>query len=252
MFSFFKKKKIPCPVDENTRIWMENALIWLINQFGEEKILSIKTLVPSNEYFPIDFNGTEKVAYEILKIITVQMNISPADVRIDFYNEGLRQLQEGGTFTLSTQQYEDEGYSAGQYFGKDSDGKFLIAVERTQLKEPEKLIATIAHELGHIKILGENRLKENDEHLTDLVTVFFGLGVFTANSSGRFNSGFDGWRYSKQGYLTQQEWGYALALYAHIRREDNPSWTNHLTKNIKSDFAKSKEYILQNKDKVLV
>lgn len=252
MFGFFKKKKNACPIPEDTRIWTENALIWLINQFGEEKILSIKTLLPSQEDFPIQFNGTEQIAHNILTIVAKQMDVDPSSIAINFYNEQLLEIKSNVGFTLYGQQYEDQNYSSGLYGGKGPDDKFSIAIEISQLKEPDKLIATLSHEIAHIKILGEGRLKENDEYLTDLVTVFFGLGIFNANTAFKFYTDSDKWAFSKQGYLTQQEWGYALALYAYIRKEKKPDWIKFLTPNIQSDFKKSEAYIYDNTDKVLV
>lgn len=231
---------------------MEDALIWLINQFGEERILSTQTLTPTNDFFPIHFDGTDAVALGILPIVAQQMDVNPKNIKMEFYSEGPSPSQQLNDFTLLSHQFEEDQYSAGQYLGKNADGDFTIAIERGQLSEPDKLIATIAHEIAHIKILGEGRLKDNDEYLTDLTTVFFGLGVFTANSSGQFNTDLTGWRYSRQGYLTQQEWGYALSLYAYIRNEETPLWKAFLTKNIQSDFDKSIKFILANRDKVLV
>lgn len=103
----------------------------------------------------------------------------------------------------------------------------------------------------YIYCIGEGRLKENDEYLTDLVTVFFGLGIFNANASFKYFSNQDSWGYHKQGYLMQQEWGYGLALYAYIRNETDPAWISFLTPNIKSNFKKSISYLLENTDKVL-
>lgn len=252
MFSFFNKKKNACPIPEDIRIWMENALIWLINQFGEKKILSIKTLLPSQEDFPIQFNATEQMAYDILTVVAKQMDVDPRSIKLDFYNEQLLEIKSNIGHTLYGQQYEDENYSSGLYKGKNNDNKFSIAIEIGQLKDTDKLVATLAHEIAHIKILGEGRLKENDEYLTDLVTVFFGLGIFNANTAFQFYTSSDKWGYSKQGYLTQKEWGYALALYAYIRKEKKPDWIKYLTLNIQSDFKKSEAYIYDNTDKVLV
>jgi hypothetical protein len=45
-------------------------------------------------------------------------------------------------------------------------------------------------------LLGENRIIENDEKLTDLTTVFFGLRIFNANAAFQTYRGVDysGWR----------------------------------------------------------
>ena len=149
------------------------------------------------------------------------------------------------------QRYEDQSYSAGLYLGQH-DGKFLIALETDQINNFDKLTAKLPHEIAHIKILGEGRLKENDEYLTDLTTVFFGLGIFNANASFQQTSSHENWSHSQQGYLLQQEWGYALALYAYIRNETKPDWVKYLTPNIQSDFRKSEAFIRSNTDKVLI
>jgi len=54
------------------------------------------------------------------------------------------------------------------------------------LKDPINLIATLVHELSHIILLGEGGLEENDEELTDLNTIAMGFGIFTANSTFKF------------------------------------------------------------------
>lgn len=253
MFGLFKNNKPECPIPEDIRIWMEDAFIWLINQFGEQKVISIKMLLPTSESFPINFDGSEEVAHKSLQVLAKQMEVDANAITLSFYDDKIFEIEGGMGHSLFSQQYEEEKYSSGLYSGKTQDGKFSISIERAQLKEPEKLIATIAHEISHIKILGEGRLEKNDELLTDLVTVFFGVGIFTANSSFKFYSHTDKWGYSKQGYLTQQEWGYALALFAYIRREEkNPHWIKLLSPNIKSDFIKSQTYIFNNTDKVLV
>jgi hypothetical protein len=66
-------------------------------------------------------------------------------------------------------------------------------------------------------VLGENRIKINNEPLTDSTTVFFGLGLFNANEAFKTFKDFKSYGWSTQGYLSQTQWGYALALFAHIR-----------------------------------
>jgi hypothetical protein len=250
MFGFHKNKN-HCPVPEDTRLWLEHNFVWLMTQFGQEKLENMKTMLPDQEHFPVQFDGTEQMAYNVMDIVARQMDVDPADIKLHFYDEQLMHFGSEAGLTLISEQYEDENYSAGQYWGRDADNKYSIAIELGQLKRPDDLIATLAHEIAHIKILGEGRLEENDEYLTDLVTVFFGLGIFNANASFRFQTDFEKWSYNKQGYLPQQEWGYALALYAYIQKEEKPDWIKFLTPNIQSDFKKSEAYIFDNTDKIL-
>jgi hypothetical protein len=249
MFNF-NKRKINCPISIEVRIWMEKAFIWLTREFGEQKLFKTKQLAPTDFSIAPIVEDFERLAYDFLSIIAFQMDIDLKIIILNFYNDHLLEI-ENPTNTIFTQQINDENYSAGFYSGKDEKGGFNIAIERTILRDPEKLIATLAHELSHIKLLGEKRLKINDEYLTDLTTVFFGLGIFTANSSFKFYTQPDRWGYSKQGYLTQQEWGYALALFSHKRKELNPDWVKYLTPNIRGDFKKGRLFIENNLDKII-
>lgn len=172
MFNFSKNKKNACPVSEDDRIWIENSLIWLMNQFNEETLLRKSILVPTAEYFPPLFTKTDDMAGDLLQIVSTQMDVEKDNIKIDYYNDSITEITNDLGGILFTQQYENETYSTGLYAGKDSEGKYLIALEGSLLKTPYKLIATLAHEIAHIKILGEGRLEINDEYLTDLVTVF--------------------------------------------------------------------------------
>src|SRR5258708_16168780 len=99
------------------------------------------------------------------------------------------------------------------------------------MRNVEGLIATIAHELAHIKLLGEERMSKNNEPLTDLTTIIFGLGIFGANSAATFQTGKFSWSHGRQGYLSQMDWGYALGVFAHIRGENFTDWSKYLTLN---------------------
>lgn len=102
------------------------------------------------------------------------------------------------------------------------------------------MVATLAHEIAHIKLLGEERMEINNEPLTDLTTIIFGLGIFNANIAFRTFKDFNSKGWSSQGYLSQKQWGYALALFAYIRGQISPEWIKHLTPNIPS--LRSRKY----------
>lgn len=225
-----------CPVDEKVRNWLEKSFQFLLTLFGKEETQQRVTLTPSPEHFPIRYNGSEESAYETLKIVANQMEVPVEKISLDFYDDNLQQITEGSP--------------GGLYWGNSEDGNFEISIVNKLLEDPENMVATLAHEIAHIKLLGENRLKENDEPITDLTTIFFGLGVFNANTAFRTfaDSKYYGW--STAGYLTQMEWGYALALFALIRNEDQPDWANYLCTNVKADFRQAKDFIANNRDKI--
>ncbi len=128
-------------------------------------------LWPIPDHFPVLLDGSEKMATGILDIVAKQMDANPDVIQLEFYNEQLLEFKGAMGNTIYGQQYENDQYSTGLYGGKH-ENKYLIAIEIGQLKAVDKVVATLAHEIAHIKILGEKRLNENDEFLTDLVTVF--------------------------------------------------------------------------------
>jgi len=106
--------------------------------------------------------------------------------------------------------------------------------------------------LGHVILLDGGHLKrdaEDMEPLTDLVTVYLGLGVFTANASRNFRKYQDdrreGWSMSRLGYLPETVFGYALACFAKERAEFQPTWAMHLSTNLKAWFRQSADWLRQ-------
>ena len=248
MFGLFGNKKIACPVDETKRQWIEYAMKWLFVNFGEEFCKEQKVYASVKEL--LDDFGLQKASLNDLgDIIAELMQIDKAEFEISVYEEGAREIDtDAGTVLVKTD--EEEKTSAGLYLGKNEAGKYDIGIQKNMLKNPVGLLAAIAHEFSHIKLLGENRIKENDEHLTDLVPVVFGLGIFGANSAFTFSQSIDYWGYQSSGYLSQMEWGYALAVHSWLRDEKHPEWINSLPRNIKSDYSKSLLFMENNKEKL--
>lgn len=255
MFGLFSKKQKPdCPIDPEMRLWMENAFLYLATQFGHENIATKSMLYPTPEHFPIRYDGSKGSLTKTAVIVARQMEIDFNEINLDTFEQNIQEF--GGDFghRIWTQvdKDSDDRLAAGMYFDKGKNDKYDILIEKKNLSDPENLVATLAHEFSHIKILGEKRLDFNDEQLTDLTPVVFGLGIFNANSTFKEHKSFDSYGYNSIGYLKQQELGYTLALYAYFRQEKNPDWVKYLTPNIKSDFKKSMDFINANRDKVFI
>lgn len=243
MFGFSKKDKQPlCPIPDERREWLEHAFDWLVGAFGEAAIQQRRVLIPHHSDFPIRYNGEQQSALDTFEIIARQMEIDPAEIELLFYKEGVDEIDSGGAHG-KTLYMGRQKYASGRYLGRAEDGKYHIALEERKLHQPEFMVATLAHELAHIKLLGEERLEENDEQLTDITTVAFGLGIFNANAAFVTFQDFQSHGWQKLGYLKQMDWGYVLALFAQLRAENDPAWAAHLCKNVKSDFTKSYKYL---------
>ncbi len=251
---FSKKNNNECPIDPEMRLWMENSFLWLATRFGHDNIATKPMLYPIPEHFPIHYDGSKESLTKTAEIVARQMEIEINEVNLDTYEQNIQEL--GGDFGhriwTEVDKDSDEKLAAGLYFDKNDQGKYDIFIEKNNLSDSEKLVATLAHEFSHIKILGEKRLDFNDEQLTDLTPVVFGLGIFNANSSFKEHKSIDSYGHNSLGYLKQREWGYALALYAFFRQEQDPDWVKFLTPNLKSDFKKSIDFMNSNKDKVFI
>lgn len=138
--------------------------------------------------------------------------------------------------------------SAGGTYEQTEDHT-IISIERSQLKNPISLIATISHELAHEILLAENRIDENDEYLTDLTAIAYGFGIFIGNSKFLFSSfitnGGYGWRSSSQGYLPELIIVYAMAKLSTERNEET-NYSQFLNESMSSHFDKSLKWIKQN------
>lgn len=114
------------------------------------------------------------------------------------------------------------------------------------------LVATIAHELGHVLLLGDGRIsaeQEDHEPLTDLLTIFFGLGIFSANAAFEYSrevrGGYGYASTSRLGYLTEPMYGYGLARYAWIRGEMDPGWARYVDTNPRTFLKRGLRYLVQ-------
>jgi hypothetical protein len=239
-----------CPVTEYNRLWLENAFSVLLEFFGEENIRQKKVLIPQYADFPVLYDKTEQSAYETLKIVATHMEVPFDDIELDFYDDRVTGISSGSPFgtDIYLESVKGNHNAQGFYMGKKENDKFEIWVSRNNLSLPERLVAILAHEIAHIKLMGEKRRISDNEYLTDLTTVAFGLGVFNANESFQSYKDNRTWGYSSLGYLSQMQWGYSLALFAYVRGESDPAWSEHLAPNVKRDFQQGQRFIDDNKD----
>jgi hypothetical protein len=235
MFGWFRSKPT-CPVDDKTRAWVDKRWDWLENQFGLERLRHVTVILPRPEFFPDSYNGTEADVRRMLDRVCEYMEIDPTTVKLNLYEE--RKPMFDGQHHGSAGQYQRQG------------GKFRISIEASTLDDALGLVGTMAHELGHVHLLGHRRISEaveDHEPLTDLLTVFLGLGVFTANSvvqESNWTSGqFSGWSMGRRGYLGMPVYGYAFARFARARDEDGSEWASELRLDVRSAFLDAMRFL---------
>jgi len=236
MFGWFRPT---CPVDQPTKTWIEQRLQWLTEEFGPKRLVDGEVILPTPEYFPDPYDGSIKGAKKLLRRVCRYMDIEPDWIQTKFYvdqrptvgNDGLHQG------------------SAGMYTNR------VIWIEESNLADPLALVGTMAHELGHLHLLGDGHISdqaEDHEPRTDLFTVFMGLGIFTANSVLRerywHDGNYSGWNMARLGYLTMDMYGYAFALVAWHRGEEKPVWAQHLRGDVYAAYKKGYHYLTKTGD----
>lgn len=212
-----------------------------------------QVILPNDEFFPDSYDGSSEAAHLLFNRICTYMQVDPGGIELDLFPDETEELRE----ILPNWSGGSSGCAAGLYYHPDGrpneDHRAVIALKESLLRDPSTLIATIAHELGHAILLG-GKLIESDtqdhEPLTDLLTVFLGLGIFTSNACARFQQFTEprrqGWSMQRLGYLGQAMYGYALAKFACERGESAPDWSRHLSVNVKAYFKRSSAWLARN------
>jgi hypothetical protein len=225
-----------CPVEEQTRLWFDERFAWLLGAFGTETIRAAPAILPTAEFFPEPYRDMMADAGVFFPRVCRYMNLDPAAGTLTFYHD------DGAAAGLTD-------WAAGRYV-LEPDGRFTVRVDVGLLVDPVGLVATLARRLAQIHLLGFSHpalLDEDREPLADLLTVFLGLGVVTANAA-LYESSHPGLIYThrvvgRRGALTMPMYGYALALFARVRGEKNPRWARYLRPDVRKAFYQSQGYL---------
>jgi hypothetical protein len=143
-------------------------------------------------------------------------------------------------------------HAAGTY--EEGERKFIVRIDTSGLDDPMGLVGTLAHELAHVRLLGESRIMSevyDNELLTDLTVVFFGLGIFLANTPRNWECDYTKWPNTdlhKPEYMTPPMFGYALAHLAWFRGEEQPAWAKYLHWNARADFKEALRFLVKTRN----
>jgi hypothetical protein len=248
------------PIHEEDRQWVNDGFGRLDRLLGHRRLLDAKVAEPTAEDFPDPYDRTQEAVASLFSRICNYMRVDRSSVTLEIFPDGTDDLKE----ILPSWRSDGGSGAAGLYVhahershASNEAAGMVVAIRSSMLKDPMSLVATMAHELGHVILLGGNLLTHgtaDHEPLTDLLTVFLGLGIFTANSAARFRQFQDDrraeWSTQRLGYLPEPLFGYALAKFAIERGESKPAWARHLSTNVRSDFKQSIRWLAANLDYV--
>jgi hypothetical protein len=248
----FKRKPI---VDSDTAQWHVDNFTWLVATFGGNGAFADSVLVlPKPGFFPADGQEGHAKALHILERVKHYCGMD--DWPVELVPDHNPVADRSSTISV-----------AAPVHGKHALGTFSVAGNAVQisyvpalLARPDRLIATLAHELAHYLLATASTSPpcEDDEHefLTDLTAAYLGFGVFMANSVFEFEAIQDGpmqgWRYGRSGYLPEQDLVFATALFIAVKELDpHPAYQclkPHLAKLLKRalrDLTADRRYVEQ-------
>lgn len=233
-----------------------DAYAWVFGNFGAEVFFAETELVtPTPDHFPAP-NASDNPAKAIFARVQAFAGMEnwqcelvaqepDTDVQVDEYLV-VQNVPRSPAGTFSVQ-------------GSAEGAVATITYNPDLLRHPESLIATFAHELGHY--LGETAKEPPPggsdfwEPATDLLAVAMGFGIFMANSAFSFRqyhtAGGSGWQSSQQGYLSQAELAFALAVFAELKKIPSEDVEQHLSPTPRSFFRRSRKNLTQMDEELL-
>lgn len=241
------RAELPPP---EVRAWIETSMRWFVREFGL-KAARRPVALPTPAFCPQPFTGNRREIRALLTRVCRVMSVDPWFVIMRLFERPAdRELLAA----------PEQPFRLGQYWRLRDFS--VVELDRAAAADPPMLAGIIAHELAHARLLGEGRVGEDrfrerrhHERLTELLTVYLGMGVFRANSArpeadrprgGPAGSGRVGGDHElavRSGYLTEPEWGYALACHARLRGETEPDWAGQLTPAMRGQLALGLEYL---------
>jgi len=253
MLKFFsRKREILKP---ESIVWMIETFAWFFNKFGSDFFFSKIILVtPADCHFP-DKNSNPK---QLAKLVFLRVKKYAG---MEKWNCKLIQQQKNPNLnvapTIGIKNTKQNPMGTFLYKGGNRS-RAIITYNPSLLNNPEALITTFAHELAHfisykkIKTLPSG--KAFQEQATDLLASFLGFGIFQSNSAFSFRQfqevGRNGWSSNGLGYLAQNEYLYALAIFTVLKDIQPSEVEQHLKKTLikfyrkaVKDFAKNSEAI---------
>ncbi|MCZ7644807.1 MAG: hypothetical protein M5U26_05915 [Planctomycetota bacterium] len=241
-----------CPIEQKEVEWLVKRLNWLMGQFGSDDFTKRQPVAPEGDFSARAFDRSPRDMRRLFSCLCRHLKLDERYVDFQLYEGEKRARAEFDLFTgaISYQSSSTPGLYRDGY-----DQKVLI--DRGLGRDFDGLIATLAHELAHVKLHRESDIQpdwEDYEKLTDLAAVFFGFGIFQARTAERdFRPDYDGYEVptNRMGYLPTAVICHALAMSAWIQKDLKPGWIGHLDWRTRRNFKRSIRYMRGDRNCVL-
>jgi hypothetical protein len=229
-----------CPIDEPSRQWLDKHLAWLAREFEDESPVERNLILPTTDCFPDPYDGSIDAVQALFDRVCGYMNVEPERVR-------LVGMDASRGPALINENNDLMPMAAGLY---EQGERHVIRLDRAAFDRPMDLVGTMAHELAHLRLMGEFRIdpdRFDNELLTDLAATWLGFGIFLANAPrGDWKAIAGSWpgtTLTRPEYMTGPMYAYALARIASLRFEEKPKWAKHLRWDARALFRQAMRWL---------
>ena len=197
------------PITTWEKTWTESRMRWFADSLGIHHLLDARVILPTPVYFPVVYRRDADSARRLLDRLADYMGMGHEAIALEVL---------------------DVDRPAGPSACYDPETATLF-VGAEHLGDAQELLALFARELSYALLLDRGILTEDVDHpqaVVELFPVFLGVGVFGANAAVYERSGQAGlmswWVVGRQGHLPARILGYAHALFAFVRGEEELPW----------------------------
>lgn len=243
MFGLFRSKPL---FDEGSTQWFFDTYSWALRNFGSDIFHEDTLLVtPTDRFFPDRDGSAEERAVSAFDRVRAYAGMQGWPCEVAALAPGMPPSPAPPVEFGAAPRGPQAVVSVG------GEGRGIpVAFDPALVRKPQVLIAIFAQQLAfHLGRAAREGSPGGDELFgptTDLLAVFMGFGLFLANSALTVcRSGCSGSAVSVQalGYLTEEEFAYALAIFCVLKKIPAGEVEPHLKKTLRPIFRKAAKEI---------
>jgi len=144
------------PISDEDRQWVDDGFQRLEKLLGRRRLVEAKVALPTAEDFPDPYDATPAAAAILFRRVCGYLKVDRSKVELEVFPDETEHLREalpywrGDGANRPAGLYVDHGTNYNRDEGLSEDEQMVVAIRSTQLKDPLSLVATLAHELGHV------------------------------------------------------------------------------------------------------
>lgn len=241
-------KAATCPIDQEQQAWVEDSFALFQREFGNDWLRKKPVILPSAQFFPDPYQPHSRSGLMLAARLCGYLDVPEGRLRVHFYdnqNPSSEAMAPGVLYEMAG----DEGYVA-----ETEDGPVLV-LPLQSLRDSFSLAATIGRNLAVWHLYANRNFDGGDANaalLAELLSIYLGMAVFTANSAYQFTQWHDGqmegWQMARRSDMSEPMLGFALAVYAVLRDEQDESWTRQIAANIRPYYKQSRRYLAERRE----